>query len=292
MASPATPPAPRSRRPAPQAHDLRAERSGCRGEEHGDARGKAGGSLHGQHGERRRRPRRLRVGAQVAARLRSARVEPLARQSRPSSRELVRRERHSGALELAQPAVADQLHTQPVRRGRAHDGSSHRYTWSSTRQPIAVRGAQLVGVDPRMQVHLGDARPQVEQRPARSRARAPTGASTKWSGNTTPSSAASRRNGKPTSRSPLAPAMRSGRREVDRQLEVHVEELGPQLQRAHVAVEVAHVEAPAGSPARSGPGTPCAPRRGRRGPTRRSTVRGNPPSPSSRLGACVIGPQR
>ena len=41
--------------------------------------------------------------------------------------------------------------------------------------------------------------------------------------------------------------------EVDRELEVHVEELGAQLQRAHVAVEVRHVEAPEDRPLDLGP---------------------------------------
>ena len=45
--------------------------------------------------------------------------------------------------------------------------------------------------------------------------------------------------------------------EVDRQLEVDVEELGPQLQRAHVAVEVAHVEAPEDGPLDLGPALPA-----------------------------------
>ena len=71
---------------------------------------------------------------------------------------------------------------------------------------------------------------------------------TKWSGNTTPSAAASSRNGKPTE--PLAAGAGHAQRqaEVDRELEVDVEELGPQLQRAHVAVEVADVEAPEDRP--------------------------------------------
>ena len=41
--------------------------------------------------------------------------------------------------------------------------------------------------------------------------------------------------------------------EVDRQLEVHVEELGPELHRAEVAGEVAHVEAPHDGPLDLGP---------------------------------------
>ena len=41
--------------------------------------------------------------------------------------------------------------------------------------------------------------------------------------------------------------------ELERQLEVDVEELGPQLQRAHVGVEVADVEAPQDRPLDLGP---------------------------------------
>ena len=83
--------------------------------------------------------------------------------------------------------------------------------------------------------------------------REPTLVYTKWSVNTTPSSAASRRNGKPTTRLG-APAGHAQRElEVDGQLEVHVEELRLELHRAHVAVEVAHVEAPEDGPLDLGP---------------------------------------
>ena len=54
-------------------------------------------------------------------------------------------------------------------------------------------------------------------------------------------------------RSPLAPAMRSGRRKSTASLEVHVEEVGAELHRAHVAVEVRHVEAPVDRPLDLGP---------------------------------------
>jgi hypothetical protein len=73
-------------------------------------------------------------------------------------------------------------------------------------------------------------------------------------------------------------------------LEVHVEEVGALLERAHVAVEVAHVEAH--MIARS----ICARHSRRtssslRGP-RVLDRAGRPPSPSSRLDDCVIGPHR
>ena len=54
-------------------------------------------------------------------------------------------------------------------------------------------------------------------------------------------------------RSPLAPRHAQRQPEVDGQLEVHVEEVGAQLQRAHVAVEVRHVEAPVDRPLDLGP---------------------------------------
>ena len=47
--------------------------------------------------------------------------------------------------------------------------------------------------------------------------------------------------------------MRSGSPKSTASLEVHVEELGAQLQRAHVAVEVGHVEAPVDRPLDLGP---------------------------------------
>ena len=115
-------------------------------------------------------------------------------------------------------------------------------------RPVRMRRAQLVGVDRGVEVHLGDARAQVVRACARSRGGDPTCVYTKWSVNTMPSSAASRRNGKPTARLGARAGHAQRQLEVDRELEVHVEELGPQLQRAHVAVEVADVEAPEDRP--------------------------------------------
>ena len=86
-----------------------------------------------------------------------------------------------------------------------------------------------------------------------SRRRAPGAQVTTWSGNTTPSSAASRRNGKPATRSLGVVAEAQRQPEVDRELEVDVEELGAGLQRAEVAGEVAHVEAPHDRPLDLGP---------------------------------------
>ena len=78
-------------------------------------------------------------------------------------------------------------------------------------------------------------------------------AGAKWSGNTTPSSVARRRNGKPVDDSLSALGNRIGRRELDGQLEVDVEELGPQLHAPEVGSEVADVEAPHDGPLDLGP---------------------------------------
>ena len=94
--------------------------------------------------------------------------------------------------------------------------------------------------------------PQVEQRPLD----APAGADgqfTKWSVNTMPFLGR-----EPPEREADVPLRaRAGHAhrqiEVDRHLEVHVEELGAELQRAHVAVEVADVEAPEDRPLDLGP---------------------------------------
>ena len=51
--------------------------------------------------------------------------------------------------------------------------------------------------------------------------------------------------------------MRSGQAELQRQLQVDVEELGPQLQRPHVGVEVADVETPEDRPLDLGPALPA-----------------------------------
>ena len=94
-------------------------------------------------------------------------------------------------------------------------GRRRRRSWSSTRAgQSGAQRPQLGGVDGRVDVDLGDARRQVGRAPARS----PGGCRrrrtrTKWSGKTTPSSAASRRNGKPMARSVDAAgqAQRAGR---------------------------------------------------------------------------------
>ena len=122
--------------------------------------------------------------------------------------------------------------------------------------------------------------------------RDPTCVYTKWSGNTTPSSSATRRYGKPIMRSPLAPAMRSGRPKSTASLEVHVEEVGAELHRAHVAVEVRHVEAPVDRPLDLGPALLAHLVEVGVVPDVVGCVRGKPPSPSRRLGECVIGPHR
>ncbi len=83
------------------------------------------------------------------------------------------------------------------------------------------------------------------------------GTSRKWSGNRTPSSAARRAEREPDG--PLGGGVGEPERqlELDRQVEVDVEELGSQLEGLHVAVEVADVEAPQDRPLDLGPALPA-----------------------------------
>ena len=133
------------------------------------------------------------------------------------------------------------------------DGSRLRYAWSSTRPgPVVARGAQLVGVD--RGCRQISVTPGASSNSSRStRRRAPGAHATTWSGNTAPSSAASRRNGNPATRSRLGVAQAHRQAELDRELEVHVEEVGAELERAEMAAEVAHVEAPHDRPLDLGP---------------------------------------
>ena len=116
------------------------------------------------------------------------------------------------------------------------------------RRPVRRRARELGRVDRGMHVDLGDTRTQVAHDPLDHAPAADAPDGTKWSGKTTPSSAASRRNGKPISRSVDSPDESQRQAELDGELQVDVEELGPQLQRAHVRVEMADVEAPQDRP--------------------------------------------
>ena len=69
-------------------------------------------------------------------------------------------------------------------------------------------------------------------------------AGVKWSGKSTPSSAARRRNGKPVDASVVRARQPDRQPELDRELEVDVEELGPQLHRPEMRREMGDVEAP------------------------------------------------
>ena len=149
------------------------------------------------------------------------------------SRELSRAPAQAAALRSRQRAPARRTVRARSRspRGRGTTGRGSAGAWSSTRpRPVVgAHGAELVGVDRRGARDLGDARLQLEQRPLDAPAGARRARATKWSGNTTPSSAARRRNGKPATRSVVVAGQPQREPEVDRQLEVDVEELGPQL---------------------------------------------------------------
>ena len=145
--------------------------------------------------------------------------------------------------------------------------------------------AHLGGVDRRLHVDLGDARLEVGDGGVGTRSRLPARQSwSKWSGNTTPSSAASLRNGKPASSAVIVDGSRIGSAELDGQLEVDVEELGPQRDRREVRGEVGDVDAPGERPLDLGPQLAVAPRRGRRAPTDRRGRAGSRPRPTAATG--------
>ena len=146
----------------------------------------------------------------------------------------------------------------PARSTRSrNEGSRRSATWSSTRpdQSISTRGAQLVGVDPGMDRDLGDPGGELEQEPFEPAA-GPRRAHDHLVGEhhaLLRGQAAEREPGHPFVDAVAEPERQA---EVDRQLEVHVEELGPELHRAEVAGEVAHVEAPHDGPLDLGPALP------------------------------------
>ena len=109
--------------------------------------------------------------------------------------------------------------------------------------PVRVRRPQLVGLHRRVQVHLGDPGPEVVEHPLERAACA----------DRRPHEVVGEHDALRRGEVAVGEADRSlpgraghaeGKREVDRELQVDVEELRPQLHGAHVAVEVAHVEAP------------------------------------------------
>ena len=185
------------------------------------------------------------------------------------------------------------MRVAPARSMRARsDGSLRRYAWSSTAcRPVGMRAAQLVGVDAGMQEDLGDARPQVEEDPLDPPARA-DGADHEVVGEhdaflvcEAPEREADRAARR--SRPPCAAGARSrppsrGTRRRSR--------------RAVGAFPCGCRGGSRRSPSRIARSI-CA-RHSWRTSSRSawshvsSTVRGKPPSPSSRLGECVIGPQR
>ena len=119
-------------------------------------------------------------------------------------------------------------------------------------RPIGMRRAQLVGVERRVQVHLGDARPEIEEclldRATRSDAgvHEMVGVHDAFVSRELPVRETDQTLGARPGHAQREPA-------VDCHLEVHVEELGAQLQRPHVRVEVRDVEAPIDRPFDLGP---------------------------------------
>ena len=107
---------------------------------------------------------------------------------------------------------------------------------------------------------------------------------TRRSGDSTPVSAASWRNGKPALRCWSVPARRNGKRKSDGQFQSDIEELWPEFEGAEMGGDMAHVEAPIDGPLdlarhsfRTSSMSACS--------QRSTRVLGNPPSPSSREGA-------
>ena len=124
--------------------------------------------------------------------------------------------------------------------------------FDAARPVVAARGAQLVGVDARVQRQLGDPGLEVEQRAFDP----PAGAGRARDDVVREHDAFV--GGEATEREAgdvlgLLAAEPQREPEVDRELEVGVEELGPGLERAEMAGEVADVEAPHDRPLDLGP---------------------------------------
>ena len=82
---------------------------------------------------------------------------------------------------------------------------------------------------------LGDAGPEVVHDPLERAPAADAGDGTKWSGNTHALLGGQPAEREPDRRARSRRRQPEGQAELDRELEVDVEELGPQLQGAHVA---------------------------------------------------------
>ena len=175
----------------------------------------------------------------------------------------------AAALQVAERAVADEGRRRRVRRRSRNDGSRHSSAWSSTRpaQSRCTRraarrcrspGWSATSVTPGSRSN--SARSTAAPRAGRARDEV-VGEHHALLGGEAPEREADDALG-------VVAAEPQRQPEVDRQLEVDVEELGPELERAEVAVEVADVEAPEDRPLDLGPALARAPRRGRRGPTR------------------------
>src|SRR5262249_56858425 len=68
-----------------------------------------------------------------------------------------------GVLELAELAVADELHSGPIDQVTQGGIFTEVGVVLDPPRPVAVGGAQLVRVDARMQIDLGHPRPEVEE---------------------------------------------------------------------------------------------------------------------------------
>src|SRR5687768_17990236 len=100
-----------------------------------------------------------------------------------------------------------------------------------------MRCAQLIGVDSGMQIHLGDAGTEIEQRAFHVLAPTYSAVEDEMVREDHPF-----RFGEVAVREPHEPltaraAHPQWKRELHRELEIHVEEVGAQLERAHMAVE-------------------------------------------------------
>ena len=170
-------------------------------------------------------------------------------------------ERHHAStrpLRVAQLPVADEGDARSLEQGPGL-GAQHEVEVVDPAGPGVADGPQLGGVDGGVDVDLGDAGRAGRRGSARWPAGLPMpgGVQTKRSGNSTPSSAA--RSPEREADGPLGRRAGEADRqaELDGELEVDVEELGPQLQHAHVGVEVADVEAPQDRPLDLGPALPA-----------------------------------
>lgn len=167
---------------------------------------------------------------------------PFAKDS-SASRALPSSEGSAGALEFAELTPTDQSCIS------ASDEVAERRIAAQVRVvldpsgPVGARSAQLIAVDRGMETDLGDSGLELEEQPL------DTPLCTRWAHDDPVGEHCALFGGETPEREPgdtltFTVAEPHRKTELDRELEVDVEEIGPLLECAEMAVDMAHVEAP------------------------------------------------